>query len=114
MSLLFGLLILAVLAIPFGLALRRANELFCIQARAGRAELVRGRLPPRLLRDLADIVERSRLDGVRVRVVVEARKPRVLVSSVRKRAVPGGVVQRMRNVVGHYEVSQIRQAKRRR
>jgi hypothetical protein len=46
--------------------------------------------------------------------VVESRRPRLLVSSGSKRSVPDGVVQRMRNVVGRYEVSQIRQGRQRR
>jgi len=102
-----GLLCLAVLAIFYGL--RRANELFALSARAGKLTVTRGRLPPPLFAELADIVARERLDAVEIRAVSEAGRPRLLLTGTRHAAAE----QAARNVLGRYEVSQIRAGRRR-
>jgi hypothetical protein len=88
---------------------RRANELFLLRARGGRFELVRGRLPHAMLSDLDDVASRARLDAVEVRAFVEGGMPRVQVSG------PGadGVEQSLRNVVGRFQLTQIRSGTRR-
>jgi len=102
-----GLLGLAILAIFYGL--RRANELFALSARAGKLKLTRGRLPPPLFSELAEIVARARLDAVDIRAVSEAGKPRLLFTGTRH----GAAEQAARNVLGRYDVSQIRAGSRR-
>jgi hypothetical protein len=100
------LLAVAVLValIVFAISLRRSTELFIVEAARGRARLVRGRLPKRLFYDVCDIVERARLEAGRIRVVLDGGRPRVRVSD----EVPDGVAQQLRNVVGAYQVAQIR------
>jgi hypothetical protein len=106
--LLVGLLILAVLAIPLFLALRRATELFTVQVLAGRARHLRGKIPRPLLHDIEDIVAKPRLASAQIRVVSEGGMPRVLVTG----KISEAQHQRLRNVVGKYQVGQIRAGKR--
>lgn len=105
MNLLIGLALLAVLAIPFVLALYRSNELFVLEVTAGRVRFVRGRMPQRLLDDLTDVLARPPVADARVRVITEDRRPRVLVM---RGSVSPGQLQAMRNVLGSWQVPQIR------
>jgi hypothetical protein len=66
-------------------------------------------LPARLFDDMQDVLERPRLDHAEVRVVSEQRRPRVVARGIRD-----GQLQRLRNVVGGYQVAQIRAGSRRR
>jgi hypothetical protein len=92
------------LLFAFGYALRRANELFALSARAGKLELLRGRLSPALFAEFADVAERDRLDQVEIRVLSESGVPRLhLVGAPRPAS-----EQALRNVLGRYPVSQIR------
>lgn len=104
-DLLVGLGILALLAVPFWVAVSRSNELFVIEVQAGVPRAVRGRLPQRLLDDLADVVERPRLASARFKVVVEDRRARLVVL---RGDIPAGQLQQLRNVVGTYPVAAIR------
>jgi hypothetical protein len=99
------LLIAAGLAILVGL--RRANELFVVELRGGRARLVRGRIPPRLLSDLGDVARAAPTADARVRVVVSSARPEV---EARGRLGPADA-QRVRNVVGLYRLAQLRAGK---
>ncbi len=105
MNLLVGLALLALLAVPFFVALRRSNELFVLEVTKGKTRFVRGRLPQRLLDDLADILRRPAVTRARLRVVTEDQRPRVLVAEGR---VSEGQLQAMRNVLGSWKVVQIR------
>jgi hypothetical protein len=90
--------------LAFGYALRRANELFALTARAGKLELLRGRLSPALFAEFADIAEREQLDQVEIRVLSESGAPRL-----RLVGAPHPLLeQALRNVLGRYPVSQIR------
>jgi hypothetical protein len=109
MDLLVGILILAVLALPLVIALSRANELFCVRVRGGKFRLVRGRLPARLLEDIRDVLKRARVQDGQLRVVSEQGKPRVVARGIRE-----ADLQKLRNVVGSYQVAQIRAGTRRR
>ncbi|MEP7051167.1 MAG: DUF3634 family protein [Pseudomonadota bacterium] len=104
---LFGLLCLVVLAIFYGL--RRANELFALSARNGVLTVTRGRLPPALFADLADIAAREGLDNVHIRAVSEAGVPRLLFKGPTRVA----AAQAARNVLGRFSVTQIRVGRRR-
>jgi hypothetical protein len=88
----------------FGLALRRANELFALSARAGKLQLLRGRLSPALFAEFADIAVRERLDGVEIRVLSESGSPRLIWRGEPNAAAEQG----LRNVLGRYPVVQIR------
>ena len=104
MWLFLSLVVLAVLAVPLGMAIARSTQLFVIEIVAGKGRLVSGRVPKRLFADLCDVIERAHLESGRVRVVTDGGTPRVLPSA----EVPSGVAQQMRNVVGSYQVVQIR------
>jgi len=85
-------------------ALLRANELFVVRFRGGRARLVRGRIPSRLLADLTDVVRASAIDDAEIRAVSESKRP-----AIRTRgAFSAADAQRLRNVVGLWTVAQIR------
>jgi hypothetical protein len=105
-SLILPLLLLLGL-IPLVLALLRANELFCVRVREGRVRVVRGRIPPKLLTDIGDIVRRpAPIEEVVLRVVVEDRAPRVYVQG----ELSDAQRQQLRNVVSMWPVAKIRNA----
>ena len=77
---------------------------FALTARAGKLELLRGRLSPALFSEFADIAVRERLDATQIRVLSESGSPRLLLDG----APNPTVEQALRNVLGRYPVSQIR------
>lgn len=103
MSLVIPLLLLLGL-IPLVLALLRANELVCIRAMGDRVTVVRGRVPPRLLADIGDILRRPPVDDVTIRIVVEDRSPRIYAEG----ELSDAQKQQLRNVVGSWPVAKIR------
>jgi hypothetical protein len=105
MELLVGLAVLAVLAIPFAISLYRSNELLCFEVTRGKMRVLRGRAPARLLNDLEDVVRRPKVPFATVRIVSENGKPRVLLS---KGKIKDGQIQQLRNVVGRFQVAEIR------
>lgn len=90
--------------LAFGYALRRANELFALRASGGRLEHLRGRLPPALFSEFADIAARQRLDNSEICVMCESASPRLLLRGATNPAAE----QAMRNVLAGYHVPQIR------
>lgn len=81
------------LLVFFGLS--RANELFCVSIRDGQALVVRGAVPPKLWRELTEVVQRAGVQRATIRGV--------------KRGGSGGLVcegldrdtaQRLRNAMG--------------
>ena len=104
MNLLVGLLILIVLSIPLIIAIGRATELFRIVVAEGQARHVRGRIPRPLLSDIEDIVARPRVRAAEIRVVTAQGRPQVHVQG----KLTADQVQRLRNVVGKFQVAQIR------
>lgn len=108
MSLLVSLAILALLSLPLVFSIRRSNELFVLQVRKGRTKFVRGRVPRRLLQDIGDVVRRPRVVSAEIRVVREGGAPRVRA----KGQLTDAQVQRLRNVVGTYQIAQIQAGQR--
>lgn len=98
------LLVAAAVAMAAWLLFRRATELCAVRVTKGAAELVRGRAPARFLSDVADIVERARLETATVRVVMEAASPRLVVDG----DVPDFVTQQLRNAAGQHTLGQFR------
>jgi hypothetical protein len=102
-------LLLLLATAPLIVALLRANELFYLRIGVGgRIRIARGRIPQRLLDDIADVlkepaVTRGTLRGVsedgRVRLYAEAE----LTDAQR---------QRLRNVIAGWAVTQVRSAPR--
>ncbi len=103
------LLLLLFLFVLYGWrALSQARELFRLSVRHGELSLERGRLPPVLFQELADVARRERLHEVVIRAVVEGGKPRLLVEGDAK-----GAEQPLRNVLGRFTLQQIRAGRRR-
>ena len=84
-------------------ALGRHAELARVRVVGGRVEFVKGRLPPKLLADLQDVLTLPPVEEGELRIVLDRGKPRVVASRLSE-----GRVQQLRNVVGGYEVAQIR------
>ncbi len=104
MYLIVGMLFLAVLAVPLVIAIRQSTELFQIKVEKGKTTLVRGRLPQRLYNDIKDIVHRPAVARATIRCVAESGEPHV----VEDDGLDDGRLQRLRNVVGRFQVAQIR------
>jgi hypothetical protein len=107
MTLLVALAFL-VLSAPLVLAIVRANELFFLRIREGKVSVARGRIPQRLLDDIADVVRG--IDRGSLRGVVEDRRPRLYTDG----ELTPEQKQRLRNLIGTWSVAQIRTAPRRR
>lgn len=100
-TLLLLLLLVAVLVVPFLVLLGRANELFVLRVEGGKVEVVRGRVPPSLLRDARDVLRDVRS------AIVTARLENNL-PMVRAEGLDEPHLQRMRNVVGRFSKAQIK------
>ena len=100
----FWLLLVCSILLAFGYALRRERELFALSAVQGKLTVLRGRLPQALFSALSEIVARERLDRAELRVVSESGSPRLQVLG----AGHAGLEQAARNVLGKYNVAQIR------
>lgn len=100
--LLTALIVFGALGAIWFFFLRRQAELFCVRVRAGQAKLARGRIPPRLLTDIEDVMRRAGGDG-EIRVVLDSNVPRVVTQGL-----SDGTTQQLRNVVGTWQVSQLR------
>jgi hypothetical protein len=106
-------LVLAIVALlasaPLVLAIVRANELFLLRVRDGGVRLVRGRVPPRLFDDVADVVRKPAVVRADLRAVNEGGRPRLYADG----ELSPEHKQRLRNVIGAWTVQQIRTAPRR-
>ena len=84
-----------VLVVPFAVMLRRADELFVLEVRAGQLTVVRGRPPASLLRDLRDVVR-----GVaEARLTARREQGRAMLQAT---GLNEAQLQRARNVVGRF------------
>ena len=101
-------LVLLAIVIPVAIGLSRANELFVIRVTKGKAAVVRGAVPARLLGDIRDVVKRPALGSVTLHVRVENQRPMLRASG----EISEGQLQRLRNVVGLWTKEQIRSARR--
>jgi Protein of unknown function (DUF3634) len=103
-------LLLALIALlasaPLVLAMVRANELFLVRVRDGGVRLIRGRVPSRLLDDLADVVRQPAVERADLRAVNEGGRPRLYADG----ELSPEHKQRLRNVIGAWTVQQIRTA----
>ena len=86
---------LIVMALVVGVVLMRANEVFFVSVRDGRALLVRGRCPTPLLQEFRDVVERAGVPRASIKGVREGGQPRLRVSGADE-----FTAQRLRNVFG--------------
>jgi hypothetical protein len=107
--LLVGLAILALLAIPLIVAIARSNELVVIDVEQGKTRVRRGRIPQRLLSEIADVLRRPKPGRAVVRIVAERGHPRVIA----KGELRAPQLQQLRNVVGRFQLAEIRNAPKR-
>jgi hypothetical protein len=84
----------------------RQNELFFISVRDGRALVVRGRVPPGLLSDIKDVVQKPAVSRASIRAHKHDGGARLSVSG----AVDEGRQQRLRNIFHLYPISRLRAA----
>ena len=108
----YGLL-LAVLATVacLGFVAWRATQqlrLFVIRIEGGRIVRLKGRLPRRLLSDIADVAERQRCRDLWIVCRIEGGQAQVEVLGDRS----GELGQILRNLVGEYPAARLRQAPR--
>ncbi len=75
--------------------LSRANELFCVSIRAGRCLVIRGRVPPKLWRELVTVVEQAKIVHGTVRAVKRDGAARLVMEGIEPRT-----QQRLRNALG--------------
>lgn len=75
--------------------LSRANELFCVSIRDGACLVIRGRVPPKLWRELVTTAEVNGLTRGTVRAVREGGAARLVTDGISSE-----VTQRLRNSVG--------------
>lgn len=109
MTSLLPALLLLLLAIPLVVSLLRANELFCLRIRGGRIRIARGRIPKRLLDDIADVLrDQPSFEGT-IRGVVEDRRVRLYAADGE---LDDAHRQRLRNIVAAWSPAQIRSAPR--
>jgi len=85
---------------------RNANLLFEAEIRSGRLIGFRGRLPKGLARDLEDVARIRPIPSARLRVIVSDRRPFLQASG----DLDDNELQRMRNVVGTWDLAKIRAA----
>jgi len=103
------LMLLAALLIGALAAFSRANELFRGRFDRGSFRLERGRCPAALVRAIEDVARLERLDGVTLSVRSASGAPRVAASG----NIDDGQLQQLRNVVGRFQVAQIRRGGKR-
>jgi len=95
---------LVAVALFLWFGLRRANEISVFELSRDGARLIRGRTPPELLSDIAEIARRAAVPTTVVRVITEGGTPRLIAPT----HLPDAVVQQLRNVVGRHQAAHFR------
>ena len=106
MATLLALLLVGGFAALFAVAVHRANELFVLKVTRGDEQpvtFVRGRIPPRLLQDLRELLVASGAHG-RVRALVV----RGAATLEARGTFSPETLQRARNLVGLYPLAKLR------
>jgi Protein of unknown function (DUF3634) len=105
MSLALAIVLLLATA-PLVVGLLRANELFCLRLRGGRIRVARGRIPQRLLDDIADVLRHPAVGEGTLRGVSEDGRVRLYAEA----ELTDPQRQQLRNVVAMWSVTQVRNA----
>lgn len=82
------------------------EDLFCLSIRGGRLLIVRGRVPPRFVADVRDVLGRARADRVTIRARPTGNGGRLEFTG----DLDEGTQQRLRNVFGLIPAVQLRGA----
>lgn len=104
MSEVVGLLVLVALIAAVVLAADRARTIAVVRFAGGKALVVRGRLPPRVLAEIRDVAERNRLGGGSVTLKRESGAVKVVLSEVDDPR----AAQQLRNVIGRFRLAELR------
>ena len=107
MPLALALLLLLVTG-PLVVALLRANELFYLRLSGGTIRVARGRIPQRLLDDVADVLRDPPVAEGSLRGVSEDGRVRLYAEA----ELSDGQRQRLRNVIAAWPVVRVRNAPR--
>jgi hypothetical protein len=105
-----GLVLLGVVLVVFARAVRRGTELFRIRVRDGELELERGRLPPALFHEIADIVRLHRIRNATISAALSGGAARLVLEHDGAAA---SAEQPLRNVLGRFTTTQLRSGRRR-
>jgi|KBSMisStaDraftv2_1062788.scaffolds.fasta_scaffold214288_3 hypothetical protein len=98
----FAVVVVAVIYLAW-----RAGEIFCVSVRNGRALVIRGRVPPPLLRAIREIIHsQPEITRATIRAVRGEHGARLTARG----AIDEGRVQRLRNAFGLYPVAKLRAA----
>jgi hypothetical protein len=101
---LFGLAVAVILVLV--VATRNVNLLFRLSIRAGAVVRLRGRAPKKLVRDMQDVLKMRPVPKAELRVIARDKKPFVEASG----NIDEHELQRLRNVVGLWDIAKIRAA----
>lgn len=91
-------------ALPLYISIQRATELFVLSVRSGEVRFVRGRIPPELLNDMADVAKASGIERARITALRRSGRAELV---VRGHVAPEAL-QRLRNCVGRHPLQRIR------
>lgn len=105
-----GLLLLGLVLVLFARAVRRGTELFRIRVTDGEMQLERGRLPPALFDEIADIVRLHRVKSAGIGAVLSGGTAQLVFEHDGAAA---GAEQPLRNVLGRFTTTQLRSGRRR-
>src|SRR5262245_26567301 len=103
-------LLLLLVTVPLVIALVRANELFLLRIHDGQVRVSRGRVPPRLLQEIGDVVRDPMVARGTLRGVSEDGRVRLYPDAPLSEAQK----QQLRNVIAQWPVAKVRNAPRRR
>lgn len=101
-ALIISLFILAVLWWWWGL--KQSAILFTVTVKGGSVRRVRGRIPPRLLAEIKDVVERAGVTHARFTALSRDEQPILHFEG----EMDPNLMQQMRNVIGQFTIGQIR------
>jgi hypothetical protein len=89
--------------------LERSATLFSVKVKGGRILRIRGRIPPRLLTEITDIIERAHVVEAEIRGVLRDGRPVLLFDG----EMSPSTEQQMRNVVGQFSAAEMRSGRKR-
>lgn len=101
-----GLLVLAGLALIW--RARLALTVFVVRIGEGRVDYVKGRMPQRLLDEVAEVARKEQVKALIVTCRIESQAPQLSFKGHSN----AGLEQILRNLVGQYPLTRLRQAPR--
>jgi hypothetical protein len=99
-SIVFALVALAAIYVSAD----RARTFAVCRVERGRLSIVRGRLPARVRGEIEEVVARARIESASFSIKREDGRPRLFVH----RLDDANVEQRLRNVLGRFDVAELR------